>query len=172
MKEFVTRRGEGLEWRRNHERLWIVPWGPDGVRVRLTADTDFVELPGAFVDPPEPAEVAIEIGEKETTLRNGEATVRVSPRGNVTFEKTSTGEVRLKECVKNTSEHLGHTFVPLDGLWHVEQRFHANDGERLYGLGQHQHGYLDQKGCVIDLRHLNMEVAIPFLVSSRGYGFL
>ncbi len=31
---------------------------------------------------------------------------------------------------------------------------------------------LDQKGCVIDLRHLNMEVAIPFLVSSRGYGFL
>ena len=40
------------------------------------------------------------------------------------------------------------------------------------GLGQHQHGLLDQKGCVIDLWHRNTEVSIPFLVSSRGYGFL
>ena len=40
------------------------------------------------------------------------------------------------------------------------------------GLGQHQHGRLDQKGCVIELQQRNTEVAIPFLVSSRGYGFL
>ena len=31
---------------------------------------------------------------------------------------------------------------------------------------------LDQKGCVIDLHQRNTEVAIPFLVSSRHYGFL
>ena len=50
--------------------------------------------------------------------------------------------------------------------------FQEADGERFYGLGQHQHGLLDQKGCVIDLWHRNTEVSIPFLVSSRGYGFL
>ena len=50
--------------------------------------------------------------------------------------------------------------------------FQAAEGERFYGLGQHQHGLLDQKGCVIDLWHRNTEVSIPFLVSSRGYGFL
>ncbi len=44
--------------------------------------------------------------------------------------------------------------------------------EHLYGLGQHQHGRLDQKGCVIDLVQRNTEVAIPFLLSSEGYGFL
>ncbi len=48
----------------------------------------------------------------------------------------------------------------------------ARDGEHLYGLGQHQHGRLDQKGCVIDLVQRNTEVAIPFLLSSEGYGFL
>jgi alpha-D-xyloside xylohydrolase len=31
---------------------------------------------------------------------------------------------------------------------------------------------LDQKGCVIDLIQRNTEVTIPFLLSSRGYGFL
>ena len=38
--------------------------------------------------------------------------------------------------------------------------------------GQHQHGRLDQKGCVIELIQRNTEVSIPFYFSSRGYGFL
>ncbi|MEM6729414.1 MAG: TIM-barrel domain-containing protein, partial [Pseudomonadota bacterium] len=57
-------------------------------------------------------------------------------------------------------------------LWKIEAHFAAHDGERFYGLGQHQHGRLDQKGCVIDLLQMNTEVVIPFLVSSRGYGFI
>ena len=44
--------------------------------------------------------------------------------------------------------------------------------ERVYGLGQHQHGLLDQKGTVIDLVQRNTEVSIPFVLSSVGYGFL
>ena len=48
----------------------------------------------------------------------------------------------------------------------------AYPGERLYGLGQHTHGLLDQKGAVVDLVQRNGEVTIPLLVSSRGYGLL
>ncbi len=51
-------------------------------------------------------------------------------------------------------------------------RFSAYDDERIYGLGQHRHGLLDQKGCVIELAHTNCEIAIPFFMSSRGYGLL
>jgi alpha-D-xyloside xylohydrolase len=39
-------------------------------------------------------------------------------------------------------------------------------------LGQHQHGRLDQKGCVIELAQRNTEVSVPFLLSNRGYGLL
>ena len=42
----------------------------------------------------------------------------------------------------------------------------------MYGLGQHQHGLLDQKGAVIDLIQRNTEVCIPFVLSDRGYGLL
>ena len=57
-------------------------------------------------------------------------------------------------------------------LFRLEASFKAYQGERFYGLGQHQHGFLDQKGCVIELFQRNTEVCIPFLLSSRGYGFL
>ena len=57
-------------------------------------------------------------------------------------------------------------------MHHFEVLFDARDGERFYGLGQHQHGLLDQKGAVIELVQRNTEVSIPFLLSSRGYGFL
>jgi alpha-D-xyloside xylohydrolase len=42
----------------------------------------------------------------------------------------------------------------------------------LYGLGQTQLGLLDIKGYDLDLWQHNGTVAVPFLVSSRGYGIL
>jgi alpha-D-xyloside xylohydrolase len=57
-------------------------------------------------------------------------------------------------------------------LFQIKAWFKAQEGERFYGLGQHQHGKLDQKGCIIELEQRNTQVAIPFLVSNRGYGFL
>ena len=50
--------------------------------------------------------------------------------------------------------------------------FDADPDEHFYGLGQHQHGLLDQKGAVVELVQRNTEVSVPFALSSRGYGFL
>ena len=50
--------------------------------------------------------------------------------------------------------------------------FRSFPTERFYGLGQHQHGLLDQKGAVIELVQRNTEVSVPFALSNRGYGFL
>ena len=55
---------------------------------------------------------------------------------------------------------------------HIQQEWQPNDGESLYGLGQHQQGLLDIKGYDLDLKQYNTEIFIPFLVSSRGYGLL
>ena len=59
-----------------------------------------------------------------------------------------------------------------NGFYRIEQRFKGYEGEKLFGLGQHLHGRFDQKGPVMDLVQRNAEVSIPFMVSSRGYGFL
>ncbi|MDR3689383.1 MAG: glycoside hydrolase family 31 protein [Fimbriimonas sp.] len=56
--------------------------------------------------------------------------------------------------------------------FHPGQRWATTDDEALYGLGQNQLGLLDIKGYDLDLWQHNTSIAIPFLVSSRGYGIL
>src|SRR4029077_14659696 len=51
-------------------------------------------------------------------------------------------------------------------------QFAAYDGELLFGMGQRTHGRLNLKGLGLDLIQRNGEVNIPFVLSSRGYGFL
>lgn len=46
------------------------------------------------------------------------------------------------------------------------------EGEAIYGLGQHEEGHLNLRGTRQDLYHHNTKIAIPFLLSSWGYGVL
>jgi alpha-D-xyloside xylohydrolase len=50
--------------------------------------------------------------------------------------------------------------------------FRIGQGEAVYGLGQHQDGFLDYRGTSVVLEQVNREIAIPFLVTSGGYGLL
>jgi alpha-D-xyloside xylohydrolase len=54
----------------------------------------------------------------------------------------------------------------------ARQEWQPDADEALYGLGQHQFGLMNIKGYNLDLWQRNTEVAVPFLVSSRGYGIL
>lgn len=50
--------------------------------------------------------------------------------------------------------------------------FALTPDERLYGLGQHQSGVLDQRNVELMLSQDNTNISIPFFVSSKGYGVL
>lgn len=54
----------------------------------------------------------------------------------------------------------------------VSQEFLLSPGEALYGLGQHQEGFLDLRDIPIQLLQANTNIAIPFLLSTNGYGLL
>jgi alpha-D-xyloside xylohydrolase len=54
----------------------------------------------------------------------------------------------------------------------AQQSFVLAPGEAFYGLGQHQSGLWNYRGTMVHLQQKNMEVAIPVLVSSKGYGVL
>ena len=117
--------------------------------------------------------IEIEIDESWASLRNGTMLVRVGAHGDMTFLNADTGQELLKEKPIHTLSIPSRYFKNLKGdLFHIEACFEAYDDEHIYGLGQHQHDRLDQKGCVIELIQRNTEVSIPFMLSSRGYGFL
>ena len=54
----------------------------------------------------------------------------------------------------------------------VEQGFECAPDEKLFGLGQFQDGLWNWRGIPLELRQLNTQIALPVLISSRGYGLL
>ncbi|MDW7691181.1 glycoside hydrolase family 31 protein [Flammeovirgaceae bacterium SG7u.111] len=72
-----------------------------------------------------------------------------------------------KELLAETNEL---SYINPQGEEHtVSQAFYAGD-EALYGLGQYQSGIMNWKNVPIRLQQYNQEIAIPFLVSTNGYG--
>jgi alpha-D-xyloside xylohydrolase len=77
------------------------------------------------------------------------------------------GNVLLKE---RKCPQLKSTVVHDDEGYEVEQFFRFSDTEAIYGFGQHQDGIMNYRGKSVDLYQHNMKVAVPVMVSSRGYG--
>jgi len=166
--------GNALLWSGNDEHVRIEAWGQDSLRVRATVSGAIRDSLVNVLLPPKETHVDITIDEREATIRNGTILARVSSTGLIRFFDAQRGVELLAEVPPGHATRIPpRLFKATHGaLFHVEARFHAYDDERFYGLGQHQHGFLDQKGCTIDLIQRNTEITIPFLVSSRGYGFL
>lgn len=89
--------------------------------------------------------------------------------GRVTFLDAA-GAVVTREAAGGTSLHP--TVVGGQSTLAVEQRFTLAPGEAIYGLGQHQNGLMNRRNATIHLQQKNGDVAVPVLVSSRGYGVL
>ena len=51
----------------------------------------------------------------------------------------------------------------------MADRFRPDATEGFYGLGQHQSGMFNYRGSTVELGQNNTDVAIPLLVSSKGY---
>ena len=96
------------------------------------------------------------------------------------------GKVLLQEYDRTRSMYEGsgkfasaleivpRTFMPKAGAdgYKLIYRLEANEGEKIFGMGQYQQPYLDMKGCVVELAQRNSQASVPFLISSRGYGML
>lgn len=165
---------KALYWEGNSTTLLIEAWGRDSLRVRASASGPIREAKVQALLTPQETDVRISIHADHASIQNGQITALVSSNGIMRFVNSDTGEELLAEQEPKRSTRIQpRTFKSVHSdLFHLEARFKAYDGERLYGLGQHQHGLLDQKGAVVELVQRNTEVSIPFLLSSRGYGFL
>ncbi len=57
-------------------------------------------------------------------------------------------------------------------LCHTRLNLCFDDGEALYGLGQHEEGFMNLRGKTVYVYQANRKIAIPMLVSSKGWGML
>jgi len=162
-----------LIWQQGQETLWIEPWNLDGIRVRANLAGRILDQEGALLAEQAPQTALIAIDAQGARLQNGRIAANITAAGQISFYDVETDRLLLAEELGSVARPAARTFRSRGGgTYELVDRFAAQEDERFYGLGQHQHGRLDQKGCVIDLVQRNTEISIPFLVSSRGYGFL
>lgn len=84
--------------------------------------------------------------------------------GNARKEYMDTPDGR-KEVVREASK------IQTGTAYHTRMHFLFGD-EALYGLGQHEEGYASLRGQRVYLNQGNRRIAIPMLVSTKGYGIL
>ena len=72
----------------------------------------------------------------------------------------------VKEVVKDAAKIFDQK------LYKTRLYLEWQEEEALYGLGQNEEGYLNLRGTTAFLHQANKKIAIPYLVSSLGYGIL
>ena len=163
------------------EVLQVDAWGESSARVRSTLGASVTETPGSALGVAGATDVQVEITDGRARLRNGDLVVEVYESSEERFLRLPPlvrfmrpdGEELFGESIPQFTSPAQRRYRAGGGdLYACEVTFNAYPAERFYGLGQHQHGLLDQKGAVIDLVQRNTEVTVPFALSNRGYGFL
>ena len=118
---------------------------------------------------PRPGEFDVreEAGKVTLATAGARATVDLA-NGNVSFIDKS-GELDLAESAPGNFAPVtidGHSYLA------TAQQFNRGTDEGLFGLGQHQNRQMNYNGEDVELAQHNIDVAVPFLVSTRGYGIL
>ena len=193
---FTEKNGK-LFYTYDNETVCVEAWGRSALRVRITHNACLNDNDWALTEPVKVAAPRIEVHNDENAsgggfanmfagrndsyaaITNGGITAAFVPQGVLTFTNAA-GKVllrenwrRLKDSPSMSLNYAGREFKSVHGdNWRVVLRFLPNDKEKIFGMGQYQQKYLDQKGCMLELSHRNSQASVPFYISSEGYGFL
>lgn len=139
------------------------------VRLRYSPTGAFPEKPDYVVVktawPAAPFE--LESTDKNVTL----TTPRLSVIVNRVDGTLSYRDGQHRELLSDGPRQMRPITVQGEATYHAEDVFKMYGSEEgLYGLGQHQSGVWNYRGNSIELSQENSEIAVPLLLSSKGYG--
>ncbi len=187
--------------RNGNSQVWIEPWGENSLRVRMTASPEMDKHDWALCEPVEECVAEFHTENVDTTdpwykseefahyhqtgvnhyITNGKITAKVDFEGRISYYNQK-NELLTEEYWRNRNR-INRYCVPLrvdarelkcrqGGTdYELTARFEAYDDEKIYGMGQYQDRHLNKKGAVLELAHRNSQASVPFMISSRGYGF-
>ena len=168
----VEKTNEGIVVRIGDSFLKLEVCSAEVIRVAFARDRAFFTRQSLVASPRrcEPTQWNVTNSAREAILRTPKLKIKVDLTTGALgfFDQTDQPIV--------TEKQNGRTLTPVEvqgeKTFQVRQVWQANSDEALYGLGQHQFGLMDIKGYDLDLWQRNTVVAVPFLVSSHGYGIL
>ena len=174
-----TVEGNRIIWETAGELVWLEPYGTDAIRFRGTKSLRLQEdLNWTLLPPGEPQAVSVAVEPDKATLVNGKLTATITGDGTVTYYRTHTGEILLEESwidgrVSTAPQRRAREYKLRAGdEFAISLYFRADPKEHFYGMGQDANDCFDLKGTTIDLFQKNGKCTIPYVYSSKGYGFI
>ena len=173
--------GSALVFNRGKETLRIEPHGKNALRVRATKNPSFSGLEKALTEMVSTDGIPEIISADEASVANGRIKAVVNGTGVISFYRDDS--LILREYYSYYGGSLTKSSICLkirnreyEALssedYKITLRFEGDRNEKLYGMGQYQQSVLDLQGCVLPLEQRNSQITIPFVLSSKGYGFL
>lgn len=148
--------------------LCLEPVAEDAIRVRMTPEgaPELGEL--IFTEKAKTPKYTVERSGDDVIVRTAKMSAVWNAEAQALSFLDADDNLLLREC--------GHSVVPAEvqgePAWAASARFDSPAGEHLYGTGQFQDGYLDIRGLTRRLTQVNTQIALPMILSNRGWGLL
>ena len=152
------------------EVLLLRPLADNAIRVRLAAPAA-AETPSLVLAEKVPTpKFTVNEAKKTVTVATAKMKVVVDRNtGGLSFQDAA-GKTFLTE--KPGGRSLKSSVIQGEPTFAVGETFGSPPDERLFGSGQFQDGELNLRDLPRRLTQVNCQIAIPFLLSSKGYGLL
>ena len=141
------------------------------INVVFTVNNDFPEYNSLSLVEQKQKSIKWEVHEFDNKITLSTAKVKTEVHkktGQVKFYDND-GNVLLSEA-DNKSRIMKPVVVLNDSTYNIAQSFNWKNDEALYGLGQHRDGVMNYRGHHALLVQENKIIAMPCLVSNKGYG--
>ena len=165
------------------ETVRIEAWGDNSLRVRTTRYPDFTDHDWALSETvnAKAAEITISEDGERAEIVNGRIKAVLNKQYVISFYKD--GSLILREYFRNYEgtlcdesrclKYISREYIPyIGGDYRIVQKFDSDPDEKIFGMGQYQQANTNLKGCILDFEQRNSQVTVPFMISSKGYGFL
>lgn len=169
----VTKDSNGVTLQMSPGVLRLEVYSPRIIRVTYVAQDQLPETASlAVIAKPARVNWKLSDTQSEIILRTDEIQARVNrATGAVSFFDKN-GAPILGENPDGGKSLMPNQINGMNTL-RSRQEFVLAPKEAIYGLGQHQNGWMNYCGATVHLQQRNpTESAVPVLVSSRGYGIL
>jgi alpha-D-xyloside xylohydrolase len=144
------------------DRVRVVKWAPGGTSQKAS-------LVVIQTNPPD-LNIQFQENAGTVTLASGKIRLQLSENDGTIQYLTADNRPIL-------AEQGGANIEPVKiknekNAFSVQQNFKLTPDEGIYGLGQHQSGYMNYRGRTVKLVQANTEAVTPFLISTAGWGIL
>jgi alpha-D-xyloside xylohydrolase len=150
--------------------LHIIPLTEKSVRIQYQIKNKKEEQEFVLINKPTGPSFALKEKDSSLEISTKSIVVNYNKKTGALAYSDKSGKIFLSE--KANAKSLKPSTILGEPCFIAEQGFESPQDEYLFGLGQFQDGFYNLKNATRKLIQVNTQIAIPFLVSNKGYGLM